>query len=246
MHHRQNRLYFATACVALSLSAPLAAQNGAIGGVDPYVKDVVEMVSWGVAIVAASVTGLRAVSEMKHNREQRDRATAAAVEDRLQRERELRWRQAQAGNELVQRMLDDPLAAAAMQILDWSGRSYDVAGYATFKVSENDLPAALRPTRGEFTPKQIFIRDAFDALFFHIARMHRALAAKLVEIGDISMPTSYYVAEMAKRRQIIEGFLLAFHPIAHGLIVLFHEWSVTGVNTTATEIQREKNVSRVI
>ncbi|HEV7427402.1 MAG TPA: hypothetical protein VGQ46_13640 [Thermoanaerobaculia bacterium] len=212
-------------------------------GVDPYVKDIVEMVSWGFAILAATFTGLRAVSEMRHNREQRDRALAIDVEDRAQRDRDLRWRKAQTGNELLQHMLDDPLAAAAMQILDWSGRTYALNGHPSVIVVEEDLPGALRPARSAFTPKQTFIRDAFDALFFHFARLNRAIDVNLVEMNDVSMPTSYYIAEMGKRKTVMQDYLRAFHPIALGLVERFPEWTALRSTTAVSDVQRQYETS---
>src|SRR5436309_15186066 len=81
-----------------------------IEGVDPYWKDVFQIGAWVVAIGGGLVAAARAIDESRANREQR--------------KRELRWRQAQAGTELVGKMLEDYRSWNAMIMLDWDYREY--------------------------------------------------------------------------------------------------------------------------
>lgn len=213
----------------LLLTLPLLQVNPqAAAGVDPYVKDVVQMVSGAVALVVALITIWRAFHEIRNNREQRDRALISHREDREQRQLELRWRRAQAGASLVEKMLADKDAGDAMTMLDWSSRKFEI-GDALMIISHKDFPDALRDSRGTFDAKEVFIRDVFDDLFFHLARFEQAVRVDLVTLDDVSLPISYYIAEMAKQRHTFEAYLRAFHPLALAFVERFPEWKRTNI-----------------
>lgn len=194
------------------------------GGMDPYAKDLIETISWIAAICVGAVTAWRVLQESRHNREQRERALEAAREDHEQRDRELRWRRAEFGNKAVKEMLDDPEAWIALQVLDWSNRTYTIGGQQ-FQIRDADLPAALEAIRRDFLPKEMAIRDIFDSLFFHFGRLQHALNVDLVTKNDIEVPVTYYIGRMASRRQVFEPFLREFHPAALAFVQRFAEWS---------------------
>lgn len=187
------------------------------------VSALVKDMSAAVAIIVGVLTALRVANEMRNNREQRERALTSDKENRDQRDRELRWRQAQAGSALVEKMVDNKDAVCAMRILDWSNRKFEVEG-VTVAIAHDDLPDALRTSRGRFDSKQVFIRDVFDELFFHMARFEQTLDVGLVRFADVSLPIGYYVTEMAKMRRVFEPYLETFHPGAHRFVERFPEW----------------------
>jgi len=197
----------------------LASPN--IEGVNPYWKDVFQIGAWVVAIGGGLIAAARAIDESRANREQR--------------KRELRWRQAQAGTELVGKMLDDSRSWNAMIMLDWDSREYALSKDVTETINIGEVEHALRPYRDRCTPKEAYIRDAFDTLFYHMALLERAINVSLVTFDDVSWPISYYVQRMATHRRVYEDYMREFsHSGARNLAERFEGWRSAASNSVVT------------
>ena len=194
-------------------------------GLPPLWKDVFEVAAWAVAIVAGIITAATAVGESRANREQRERSLLEAREGRDQRARELRWRQAQIGSQLVSEMLEESLAWDAMQMLDWERLELTIRGEAV-PISIGEVLHALRPRRDASGSVEKRIRDAFDALFHQMARLEQSVTIGLTTLDDISLPIEYYVGRMAEHQSVHEAYMREFgHQGALHLARRFQSWS---------------------
>jgi hypothetical protein len=91
------------------------------------VKDWVQVIAWLAAGIGAAVALIKYATDSK-----------AA---RVQRDRDLRWKQADAGKQLNDEMLTDVEACAAMDMLDYSGREFELPSKT--KAPETDLHPGL-------------------------------------------------------------------------------------------------------
>jgi hypothetical protein len=163
---------------------------------DPNVKDWIQAASW-VAAVAAGLFGIvKIVIELKHSREQRAQ--------------ELRWRKAQAAKSLNDEMLSDEASLAAMTMLDWDGREFEVKPDVKAKITTEEMLAALRTDNTTFSDPEAFVRDAFDNLFYYMGILEHSISRGLVDFLDLEYPIEYYVKLLAKNRPVFENYLASY------------------------------------
>src|SRR5262245_12581636 len=112
--------------------------------VDAHLKDWVQLLSWIVAVPTLLITVFRFRADLRLGRQQR------ALD--------LRWKQAEAGKKLNDEMLDDEQADAAMQMLDYAGRTFELPSGASEPISHADVRDVLNPKTPIYTEKQIYIR----------------------------------------------------------------------------------------
>lgn len=182
---------------------------------------VIDLASLLVAGVVALIGINKFQTEFAASRIQRE-------DDLRQREEDLRWRKAEAGKSLNDEMLDDPEAHAAMIMLDWSGRKFKVEADTKETITTNEMLHALRihtHVSNQFLPKEQFIRDAFDSLFYHIGKFEHSLNTKLVEFDDIKYPMAYYATKLSENRPVFQKYLKQYG-FVHGLAFLerFDSW----------------------
>ena len=91
-------------------------------------KDVAETLSWVAAIIGALFAVYKGLQEVR--------------EGRLQRERELRWKQAAAARELLNELFDWEQAWFALQMLERDGRNFETPRHLHIRVSAADYRAA--------------------------------------------------------------------------------------------------------
>jgi hypothetical protein len=159
-------------------------------------KDWLQVISWLAVAFGLVVAVIRFRVELRLGREQR--------------ERELRWKQAEAGKELNDEMLDDPLAWPALQMADYGGRSFQLPSSQRVSVTDQDVRYALHPGSSIVDEKHIFIRDCFDNLFYSLAMFDHYIDSALVRPEDVSYPIEYYVPRLRKFAPEIDGYLEAF------------------------------------
>lgn len=126
---------------------------------------------------------------------------------RLLRERELRWKQAESAKELLDDLGESEGAQEAFRMLDWDGLEYEISPGLKKQITESDYVLALRIWPLDFDQKEAFIRDAFDQLFAHMATLEHYLQAKLVRFEDVQFPYDYYMPTINRNRQTFEAFL---------------------------------------
>ncbi len=124
----------------------------------------------------------------------------------VQNARELRWKQAEQGREMVDKMLSDE-GWKAMEMMDWDdeGRDYEINGHKE-KVNANDVYAALE--KGESTDKDHYIIDRLDRAFFLVSQLEAAVRSDLVRFEDVRFPLSWYAAKrMCPRKRLFESYM---------------------------------------
>lgn len=221
--------------VSLNVIAAPAAESQGTDGLDPFWKDVAQTGAWSVAIVGGLIAAAKAIHESRLNREQRDRALDEAREARAQRNRDLRWRQAQVGTELVDKALNDPQAWDAAQMIDWEDREFKISDGTRVTVTLDDVARALRPYRDKCDLKDAYIREAFDALFYRYSSFERALNIDLVTFDDVATPAQYYIREMSKRRSVYEAYMSTFgFAAALRFANRFESWKAASASGTAS------------
>ena len=141
-------------------------------------------------------------------------ATAvAAIIALLQWRKNLRWKQAEMAKTCLDEIWNNPLAFAALKMLDWDGLSFPLPndGGHTPPITHIQRRESLRVVDTQFPPGDPgpFIRDAYDRLFDGFERLEHFIRIKLIRVKDIKPPLRYYVAKLAapEERHVIEPFL---------------------------------------
>jgi hypothetical protein len=124
----------------------------------------------------------------------------------VQSARELRWKQAELGRDMVNKMMADE-GWKAMEMMDWDdeGREYEINGVRE-KVNVDAVYAALE--RSESTDKDRHIIDRLDRAFFLVSQLEAAVRSDLVKLEDVRFPLSWYAAKrMCPRKQLFESYM---------------------------------------
>ena len=182
---------------------------------DTNIKDWIQAASW-LAAVAAGVFGIiKIVVELRHAR--------------AQREQELRWRKAQAAKSLNDEMLSDQDSQAAMTLLDWDGREFEIKHGAKEKITTEAMLGSLRTVNTRFSDSEAFVRDAFDKFFYYLGIFEHSIATGLVDFPDLEYPIEYYVAILAKNRAVFEHYLMTYgFQRSLSFLARFASWRVAG------------------
>jgi hypothetical protein len=162
---------------------------------DPFTKDVVQVVAWVVAIVGGLIAAFKAINETAENRRQRDR--------------ELRWKKAQLARDILDKLLSNKRFRDALIMLDWTGREFEILPNQKQQIRWEDLPGALRAWTEpiEFDEKEVYIRDCFDELFDGMNLLEHYLRTDLLDFADIEFPMAYHVAQLRKQWDAVNTFV---------------------------------------
>jgi hypothetical protein len=166
-------------------------------GLPVLLKDMMQSISWLVASIGGVIAAFKAIAEAKQSR--------------IQRERDLLWKQAGEAKVLLDDMEEDSQADAAMIMLDWTGRQFQVSPRKKQVVTWNDVYRALRTKDTvSFKPVDVYVRDCFDHLFYHLNRIGLAEVNGLVRVDDVRFPITYLLQRMKRRWPVFESFLHAY------------------------------------
>jgi hypothetical protein len=149
---------------------------------------------------------------------------------RIQREGELRWRQAEAGKGLNDEMQTDERAWPAMQMLDSNSRSYEIREGEWVTITSEDVARALMQRteeEGEDEKKKaIFIRDCFDTLFYFFAMFDHYISNSLILPDDVAYPVEYYVPRLAQIGPQVAAYLQEYGlQRAQDFLMRYPAWS---------------------
>lgn len=156
----------------------------------------IQVIAWLATGVGAAVALIKFAADNKAGR--------------LQRERDLRWKQAEAGKKLNDEMLTDSEACAAMSMLDYSGRTFTLPSGAKTTITTAMVADALDPETPVESETQIFIRDAFDSLFYYMAMLEHYTARGLILAEDVAHPSEYYIPLLAQYGRQVFGYLAKY------------------------------------
>jgi hypothetical protein len=171
-----------------------------ITAVDTQTKDWIQVISWIGALIGIAIAVLKYVSEQKQNRRQQELQLD-------QRKLELRWKQAEAAKKMLDEMLTDQGAQAAMTMLDWDDLEFEIKPGVKANIWEKDYVSALRTKDLDFSDKEAYIRSCFDNLFYYMAMMDHYINSGLVLLEDVVFPLDYYLAIMNRNRNAFHAFL---------------------------------------
>jgi hypothetical protein len=129
-----------------------------------------------------------------------------------QRRDDLRWGQAKLAAELVDHMLADPQAFAALRMIDWERPELLIDGEKV-KIASEQTRAALDPANNDQLPKHgFYIRESFDRLFYHIGKLERSIQSGLITFEDVRSPLKYYAPILcSKYGQVLNGYMPQLH-----------------------------------
>lgn len=184
---------------------------------DDTAKNWLQAIAWLAAGIGAAVAIIKLWTESRASREQR--------------ERDLRWRQAEAGKSLNDEMQTDNQAWPALQMLDSPERVFTVETGERLTISHADIARALteeEPGDEIDRLKLAYIRDCFDTLFYYFAIIDHYIANTLIREGDVAYPLEYYVPLLTRLKTPVTGYLLRYK-LSRALQFLkrYREWNDT-------------------
>ena len=160
-------------------------------GMNPLLKDWIQVGSWAVAIAGGLVAAFVTIFQLKANRKQR--------------EIELRWNRAKLGHELFDHMFTT--ARETLLMLDYYGdnKAFPAIPGEKKTVGLNDILTALDTT--DRSEKSIYIRERLDDLFYIFERIEHSIENELVTFDDIMYPSEYYAAILARHKKEFAAYL---------------------------------------
>jgi hypothetical protein len=170
-----------------------------------------QVTAWQAAVFGGLITAFLAVLQ-------------ALIATR-QRSRELRWKKAETGRDLADRIFSEPLSNAALLMLDSEIRSYKIGDTIEVTINVADMLAALTAKELPQSPTFDFIRDAFDTLYFYLDRIEHFIGVGLTSFEDVQSPLDYYVDYLAEDKQIHLDYIgITRYTRVTQFLDRFHHW----------------------
>jgi len=175
---------------------------------DPFIKDLIEVATWLVAVIGGVIAAFKAVSELHRSNEER----AEAIRER---QVQFRWRQAEMARTILDQTWSNSSTRSALKMLDWSGLKYERANATTEPITHENVNDALRTTNLRFTDDEQYVRDCFNQLFDDFERIRRGEEAfTIIEINGAGAESTHIwdanVSLLKAWRDLIEQFYLAW------------------------------------
>lgn len=167
-------------------------------GMNPFLKDIVQVSSWLVAIIAGIVVAVRAIREVRANRNLR-------AED-------LRWRRASLAREILEQFEEDSKYCDVGVMLDWTGREFEIAPDRKEVIETAEVQLALRihDEHSHFNMKEVYIRDCFDAFFDSLEQVEHYLRTGLIDFTDVEYPLEYQVHKLKELGAVVPKFMKTY------------------------------------
>src|SRR5581483_6423003 len=137
---------------------------------DQEIKDWVDVLAKSFGIGGGLLAAFKGIDEFRQNR--------------ILRERDLRWKQANAAKSLMDELFDDFKAKQATVMLDYEEREYEFNGSKQNIERKDVIHALTRNTDENPTTKDIFIRDCFDNFLYYIDLLEQSINNTLFEQKD--------------------------------------------------------------
>ncbi|AGG90522.1 hypothetical protein LRK24_03905 [Rhodanobacter denitrificans] len=143
----------------------------------------------------------------------------------------VRWQQAVSAQKAISDIWGNPRAHAALQMLDWDGRTYRCDERVTGSISFEFRNEALRIEGDEkdFTEDEIFVRDVFDELFSQISILQQAMKIKAIRLEDVHGWFLFYVKCLSHERNvsIFHRFMVEYdYPLVLDFLKNFDVWCI--------------------
>lgn len=159
-------------------------------------ESVLKALSLGVGSVGGVIAAFTAISEMRLNRNQR------VIEHR--------WKQTGEAKEFLAAIKNNYKSSSALQMLDWSGRSYDISDDEKASIKFEDVEYGMRIKDLQFSKKESFIRDCFDDLYDKFELIEHFILHGFIEFTDIEKPLQYYAKKIAANENHV-GFMKKYN-----------------------------------
>jgi acyl carrier protein len=162
-------------------------------------KNRFDAISKVVAISGGLISAIAIVISLKANTDQRAS--------------ELRWNQARLAAELEDDMfVNDPQVFNALRMIDWGAYNFTIKG-TEVTITREEVQQSLNVEKNnELNPKDVFVRESFDRLFYRMGKLERAVRSELVLFEDVVSPMSYYVPFLlSTHRQVLEPYMRQLH-----------------------------------
>lgn len=156
-------------------------------------RELIQEFMWIVVSIGGLVAAFRGIHEVLLNRRQR--------------QREHRWRQAEVAKTLLDEIWSNDASQAAMLMLDWTNREYEIEPGVTVRIVVEDVVGALRTEDISFDLKEAYIRDCFDEFLDGLQRLEHYIDIDLIHFEDVEYPVAYYVEELTNLREPVERYL---------------------------------------
>ncbi|HTD36737.1 MAG TPA: hypothetical protein VK669_04420 [Candidatus Limnocylindrales bacterium] len=112
----------------------------------------------------------------------------------------LRRNQTSAAAGILDKIVRDPMSSIALQLLDFPPRMYDVPGVGNRPLTSSNVTEALQPNAESSKEEHLFIRDAFDKLFFETDQIVALMKVHYLDWEDVKLLFGYYIANMRTSR----------------------------------------------
>jgi len=180
-------------------------------GMDPLLKDWIQVIQWSVAIVGGLIAAGVAIYQLRANTKQR--------------ERELRFKQAEAGKEILEELFRDDESKRALEMLDFKNNYFKNEKGEEFHVSSQDIPKALKNANEKEDARTVLIVRSFDALFYSLNLFEHFITVELTTEEDVSIPMEYYANRLAKNKSVyVEYIQNNTYPKALIFLNRFSDW----------------------
>jgi hypothetical protein len=215
-----------------------------------------ETISYIAAAMLACYTiimGLRQWNrDLEWKKQDRENELKARQEERLQRDQELLWKQAELARKLLDDIFDYRPSDDAWKMVD-EETTFVVGGKSSFspdlkkrkiEIKKEHIKQALELNKGktdlmvvlkdpddeEYQIRIKYVRWCFDALFYYLERLEQSIEVNVVRFGDLKSPASYYIAKMSGEKEIYQNYaeFISFHG-AVKFMERFSEWRVKTV-----------------
>jgi hypothetical protein len=144
----------------------------------------------------------------------------------VQREQELRWKQAELAREMLDAIFDYPPSNDAWRMVDDEEDGYKDSQGRPHRINLDLVRKALpKPWGDEHGGPGVYVRWCFDALFYYLEQIERALQLGILRFEDVDAAASYYIALMAKDKNLFEKYAEVIRlKGAAGFMNRFPEW----------------------
>jgi hypothetical protein len=144
----------------------------------------------------------------------------------LQREQELRWKQAELARTMLDGIFDYDASNDAWRMVDGETEGYNDSRGNSHHIDMNLVRASLPGDWNDDSGgPQVYVRWCFDALFYVLEQLEHSVELGILRFEDLEAPLAYYVALMAKDKKIFQDYAerIRFHR-AVLLMERFPEW----------------------
>jgi len=164
-----------------------------------------------IGIVGALIASFKAIAELRAGR--------------LQRERDLRWRQADAASRLQDKAAQNVRIQAAQLLLDGTDRRLEVAQGEFQVVPESKVLRSLQVLGRPEDVAEAFVRECLDELLLFYGTLEHYIGAQLVRFEDIEFPADYHARTLARFKPYISRYCRDYgHERALAFLNRFPVW----------------------